>query len=143
LVVVTVFVHAVGFSVLLRVIMRSNALARSGFLAVTGLVIGVTCWLLLIHLAEILVWGLVYLWWGCFPDAESAIYFSGVTYTTLGYGDLVLPKPWRMLAPIEGMTGILMWGLSTGLFFAIVNRQVSRWANHRLAPVGQTPASGA
>ena len=65
--------------------------------------------------------GLFYLWWGCLPDAESAFYFAGVTYTTIGYGELVLVKPWRMLAPIEGLTGILMCGLSTGFFFAVVN----------------------
>ena len=56
------------------------------------------------------------------PDAEAAFYFAGVTYTTIGYGDLVLAKPWRMLAPIEGLTGILMCGLSTGVFFAVVGR---------------------
>ena len=44
------------------------------------------------------------------------------TYTTLGYGDLVLPKEWRLLGPVEGLTGILMSGLSTGFFFAVVSR---------------------
>ena len=78
--------------------------------------------MLLIHAAEISVWALCYLWAGCVPDAESAFYFSGATYTTLGYGDLVLPKPWRMLGPVEGLTGILMCGLSAGLFFAVVSR---------------------
>ena len=58
------------------------------------------------------------------PDVESAFYFSGVTYATVGYGDVVLAQPWRMLGPIEGLTGILMCGLSTGLFFAIINRLV-------------------
>ena len=56
------------------------------------------------------------------PDAESALYFSGVSYTTIGYGDLVLLKPWRVLGPVEGLTGILMCGLSAGLFFALVTR---------------------
>jgi hypothetical protein len=110
---------------------RSRALEQSGFRPVTGIVIGLTCWLILIHLAEISVWGLFYFWRGCLPDAESAFYFSGVTYTTVGYGDLVLPKPWRMLAPVEAMTGILMWGLSTGLFFAIVSRWISNWMQRR------------
>jgi hypothetical protein len=55
-------------------------------------------------------------------NAESAFYFSGVTYTTLGYGDLVLAKPWRLLAPIEGLMGVLMCGLSTGYFFVVVSR---------------------
>ena len=122
LVVVTVAIHAVGFDALLRAMMRSQALAKSGFRAVTRLVIGLTCWLILIHLAEISVWGLFYFWQGCLPDAETAFYFSGVTYTTVGYGDLVLPERWRILGPIEALTGILMCGLSAGLFFASVTR---------------------
>ena len=105
LVVVTVAMHAVGFSALLRAMMRAHALDRLGFWPVTGMVIGLTCWLILIHLAEIAVWGLFYFWQGCLPDAESAFYFSGVTYTTVGYGDLVLPKPWRMLGPVRGFDG--------------------------------------
>jgi len=42
-------------------------------------------------------------------------------YTSIGYGDLVLAMPWRLLAPVEGLTSILMCGLSTGLFFAVVS----------------------
>ena len=133
LVVATVAMHAVGFDVLLRVIMRSHALDRSGFVPVIGMVIGLSCWLMLIHLAEIAVWGLFYLWQRCLPDAESAFYFSGVTYTTVGYGDLVLPRPWRMLGPLEAMTGILMCGLSTGLFFALVSRWLSNWMQWKAA----------
>ena len=90
--------------------------------AIVWLLIRVTWFLILLHVVEITVWALFYLWAGCLPDAESAFYFSGVTYTTIGYGDLVLPKPWRMLGPLEGLTGILMCGLSAGLFFATVSR---------------------
>jgi hypothetical protein len=133
LVVVTVFIHAVGFDVLLRTIVRSRALTTSGFRPVTRWVIGLTCWLILIHLVEIYVWGLFYLWQDCLPDAESAFYFSGVTYTSLGYGDLMLPKPWRLLAPVETLTGILMCGLSTGLFFAVVMRWISNWMQRKTA----------
>ena len=78
--------------------------------------------LILIHVIEITVWALFYWWRRCLPDAESAFYFSGVTYTTIGYGDLVLQKPWRMLGPVEGLTGILMCGLSAGLFFATLTK---------------------
>ena len=135
LVVVTVTIHAVGIAVLLRAMIRSHALDKSGFRPVTGMVIGLTCWLILIHLAEIAFWGLFYLWRGCLPDAESAFYFSGVTYTTVGYGDLVLSKPWRMFAPLEALTGILMCGLSTGFFFALVSRWHSNWMQRKTAPV--------
>jgi hypothetical protein len=112
---------------------RWHALTTSGFRRVIRWVIGMTCWLILVHLAEISLWGMFYFWWGCLPDAESALYFSGVTYTSTGYGDLVLPKPWRMLAPIEALTGVLMCGLSAGLFFAAVFRWISDAARRMAA----------
>ena len=127
LVVVTVGIHAVGFSMLVRAVMKSRALTKSGLWSSTWLALALACWLLLIHLVEIAVWGLFYFWQGCMPDAETGFYFSAVTYTTLGYGDFVLPNAWRILAPIECLTGILMCGLSTGIFFAIVNRRIDYW----------------
>jgi hypothetical protein len=143
LVVVTVAMHAVGLDALLRAMIRSRALDRSGFRPVIGLVIGLTCWLMVIHLAEMAVWGLFYLWQGCLPDAESALYFSAVTYTTVGFGDVVLAKPWRMLAPLEALTGILMCGLSTGLFFALVSRWLSNWLQWKsvMEPHSATPGN--
>jgi len=122
LVAVTVTVHAGGFALLLRSFMKSHAAPPKQTWPIAWLLIRVTWCLILIHVAEITVWALFYLWRGCLPDAESAFYFSGVTYATIGYGDLVLPKPWRMLGPVEGLTGILMCGLSAGLFFALVTR---------------------
>jgi Ion channel len=119
-------VHAIGLAVLLRILRWWHALTTTGLWHITWLLICLTWYLILLHLAEITVWGLFYLWWGCLPDAESALYFSSVTYATIGYGDLVLAKPWRVLAPIEGLTGILMCGLSAGLFFALVNHFIQR-----------------
>jgi len=125
---VTVIVHAVGFHLLLQALFKSHALTKKmSFWSTTKYVIIMSCWLLLVHLAEIIVWGLSYFLLGCLPDAMSACYFSGVTYTTLGYGDLVLPESWRVLGPMEALTGILMCGLSTGLFFAIVNVWIVNW----------------
>jgi hypothetical protein len=122
LVAVTVAVHAAGFAFLLRSLMKSPPALPTRSWPIAWLLIRVTWWLILIHGVEISVWALCYLWSKCLPDAETAFYFSGVTYATIGYGDLVLPKPWRMLGPIEGLTGILLCGLSAGLFFAVVTR---------------------
>jgi Ion channel len=130
---VTALIHAIGFAALLRVMRRSHTLDTSGFRPLTGRLIGLTCWLSLIHLAEISVWGLFYFWQDCLPDAESALYFSAGAYTTVGSGDLVLPKPWRMLAPLEALTGVLMFGLSTGLFFAFASRWISNWVQTKAA----------
>ncbi len=122
LVAVTMAVHAVGFTLVLQSLLKSQALPPARFWPITWLLIRLAWCLILMHVMEIGVWGWFYLWQECLPDAESAFYFAGVTYTTVGYGDLVLPKPWRMLAPIEGLTGILMCGLSAGLFFAVASR---------------------
>ncbi len=119
---VTVVIHAVGLTAVVRWVWRSPALLDPRFWSQTWLLIWIAGWLIAIHLVEIAVWALFY--WGqkCLPDAESAFYFAGVTYTTVGYGDLVLPMDWRLLGPIEALTGILMCGLSTGFFFAVVSR---------------------
>lgn len=122
LVAVTVAVHAAGLALILGSAKRRYASAPTRFWPITKMLIALAWWLMLMHLTEISIWGLFYLWRGCLPDAETAFYFSGATYTTVGYGDLVLAKPWRALAPIEGLTGVLMCGLSAGLFFAVVGR---------------------
>lgn len=124
LVAITVAVHAIGLAALLRPLLRSRAAVPSRFWPMSWLLIRFTWALLLIHLVEISVWALFYLWVDCLPDVETAFYFSGVTYATVGYGDVVLPQAWRFLGPVEGLTGILMCGLSTGLFFAVLNRLV-------------------
>jgi hypothetical protein len=141
---ITVAIHAVGIGVLLKALAWLHAETFTGFRRVTWLVIGLACWLMLVHLVEIAVWGLFFFWRGCLPgaDAETAFYFSGATYTTVGYGDIVLPKAWRLLSPIEAMTGILMGGLSACLFFAIAGWYIRNWMKRNLALDG-TPGAPA
>ena len=122
LVTATVAVHTLGLALLLRSLMKSRSAPPTRMLPITLTLIRMAVWLMMISLAEIAIWGLFYLSQGCLPDAESAFYFSGVTYTSIGYGDVVLAKHWRMLGPVEGLTGLLMCGLSAGLFFAVVSR---------------------
>jgi hypothetical protein len=78
--------------------------------------------MVLLHLLEITVWASYYVMAGAMADLASALYFSAVTYTTTGYGDLVLPPEWRLFGGVEALTGILMCGWSTGFFFAVVSR---------------------
>ena len=93
---------------------------RSALLLVqfTGVIIA-------LHGSQILLWAGFYRW-EYFPSWESAFYFSTAIYSTVGTRDLLLPGMWRTLGPIEGITGVLMSGLSVSFLFAIVTRLVER-----------------
>jgi len=119
---VTVAIHSIGLVAMLRWALRSPNLENMRIWPGTWLLVRVVWSLMAIHVLEIGLWASFYWWRGFMPDAASALYFSGVTYTTIGYGDLLLPVESRLLGPVEGLTGILMCGLSTGFFFAMVSR---------------------
>jgi len=82
--------------------------------------------------AILVLQGLVILLWAswyrlrCFPSWELAFYFSASSYSTVGYGDLVLPSKWRLLGPLESITGVLMCGISVSILFALVTRLLDR-----------------
>jgi len=116
-----VSLHAGGVTSALGWLRRCEPAAQP-FWQSTWLLICLAGWMVLFHLFEIIVWGLFYLWSDGMPDLHSALYFSCVTYTTTGYGDLVLPKSWRFVGGVEALTGVLMCGWSTGFFFAVVTR---------------------
>jgi len=114
-----VVVHAVGVTTALGWMSRPR---RRRFTHWTWLFIRLAAWMILFHLIEITAWAWLYSWKQAMPDLQTAIYFSATTYTTTGYGDLVLPVEWRLVGSVEALTGILMCGWSTGFFFAAVNR---------------------
>jgi len=124
LVAMTVTIHASGLWAGLSYALRSVERLEARFWQLTWLLIRIAWWLIVLHLLEIAVWALFFWWNKCLPDVESSFYFSGVTYATIGYGDLVLPKEWRLFGPVEGLTGILMCGLSTAFFFAVMSKML-------------------
>jgi voltage-gated potassium channel len=81
--------------------------------------------IVILHGLVILVWASFYRTC-CFPTWELAFYFSASTYSTVGYGDLILPSNWRLLGPLEAITGVLMSGISVCLLFALVTRLLDR-----------------
>jgi len=116
-----VTVHAGGMTTALRYI-RPRIDSHESFWRSTKLFIVIAMWVVTLHLVEISLWAVAFVWNHALPDLPSALYFSGVTYTTTGYGDVILPKEWRLNGGVEALTGILMSGWSTGFFFAVVNR---------------------
>jgi len=134
LVAITVMIHAAGLGMVLSHVSHSPARTDTRFWPITWLLIRIAWLLIVFHLLEIAVWALFFWLAKCLLDIESSFYFSAVTYATIGYGDLVLPKEWRMLGPIEGFTGILMFGLSTAFFFIIVSKSVLQRTDERSQP---------
>ncbi len=106
---------------MLKFLSRRNNVPLRQLGAISARLVWVVCYMIMLHLIAVSIWATFYVWQGSLPDFETALYFSGVTYATIGYGDVVLVKPWRLFGLIEGLTGIIMCGLSTGVFFAEVN----------------------
>ena len=123
-----VVIHATGVNFAVRRLGNPKSAAEQFWLG-TWLFIRLAAWIVLLHLIEISTWAFFYVWKGAMPDLQSALYFSAVTYTTTGYGDLVLPQEWRLVGAIEALTGILMCGWSTGFFFVVVSRAFRAEAN--------------
>src|SRR5262245_28115616 len=123
-----VIIHAGGVTWAIGRLRRRTVVASPGFWWGTWLFVRLAIWIVLLHLVEISAWAAMYVWNGVISDVGSAAYFSAVTYTTVGYGDIVLPQGWRIDGGIEALAGILMCGWSTGFFFAIVNRLYERQA---------------
>jgi voltage-gated potassium channel Kch len=119
---ITVIIHGVGAAAAARYAARrwADPGGLPGRLGTELLLAGIVSSLLLLHLAEAVVWALFYLLAGTLPDLETAAYFSLTSYTTVGYGDVVLPEPWRLLGPLEAAVGILMLGWSTGILVAVI-----------------------
>lgn len=101
----------------------------AGFWSMTWRLVRVAGWMVLLHLVEIVAWSLLYVAKDALPDLPTAVYFSAVTYTTTGYGDVVLPEMWRLVGGVEALTGILMCGWSTGFFFAVVSQMYKAQSN--------------
>ena len=120
----TVVIHAVGIAhvvlPLSGVWSRKSASRQTGaaVIPLTRLVSA----LLFLHLSEMSAWAAVYTLAGVLPDFETSLYFSLKSYTTVGYGDVLPPRSWRLVGPIEAAVGVLMLGWSTAVIVAAVQR---------------------
>jgi hypothetical protein len=127
MVVFCVVVHGVGLFGLNQA-MRSEAaverlrhiapLSPRGALFTLGAVIA----MLALHGIEIWLFALVYLALGAIPALEPALYFSTISYSTVGYSDVHIAPQWRLLGAFESVLGIFLLGWSTAFFFRMIGR---------------------
>jgi voltage-gated potassium channel Kch len=78
--------------------------------------------LLIPIILDLTLWAAFYYASGALPSFEEALYFSTVTFTTVGYGDIVLDREWRQLATFEAVNGWIIFGWATALIMAVIQR---------------------
>ena len=102
---------------------------RDGVLAGVLALFGIITLVMLGNLAQIVIWGALFLWLGEFNTLQEAIYHSGVNFATLGYGDIVMSPQWKMLGPLEAVNGALMIGLSGASMLAVLQHHIRKQLN--------------
>ncbi len=124
LVAVTVLIHAAAMVLVLRYVMWRMPSGRTGvpFHRSVVFLFRIVVMILVAHILEMMVWGLTFHVLGIFSDPFTAYYFAMETYTTVGYGDVLLPADWRLASGWLAATGLLMFGWSTAVFATIINR---------------------
>jgi hypothetical protein len=94
------------------------------------------------HLIQIALWAVALLMVGEISTFEIAFYCSAENYTALGYGDIIFSEEWRLLGPLEAINGLLLFGLSTALMFAVMSHLIlSRLGHLGSAGVWHEPVS--
>jgi hypothetical protein len=121
----TIFIHAVALAAIVHFVRHQRAVGHGVRFSTNVLIVaGATMLALAAHLAEITAWGLVFVLCGEFQHLRAAFYHSAVNYTSLGYGDVVMSASWRLLGPLETTDGMLMFGVSTAMIFAVIQRMI-------------------
>ena len=121
---ITVLVHTVGLIVLSRVMILAINWSRLHQHAAgrTGALVTAVLGLFFIHTIEVWIWAVVFFAVGVAPIFADALYFSTVTFSTIGYGDILPPPGWRLFCALEGINGFLLIGWSTAYLVAASTR---------------------
>jgi len=120
----TVTIHFFGLLALLRFLRQRGARFRAheSMLGQGALVLFVVFGILAIHTVEIWAYAFLYYSVGALSDFESSLYFSTVTFASLGYGDIVLPPRWRLVSAIEAANGVILFAWSTAFLLSVMAR---------------------
>ena len=121
---VTNGVHAIALGATVQFIRREYQFRRAGagFWTDVAIVAAVTLLALIAHMVEIAIWAVLFVACGEFTGLAPAFYHSAMNYTSLGYGDVVMSRSWRLFGPLEAAVGLLMFGVSTAMIFAVIQR---------------------
>ena len=98
--------------------------ARAGFVAATRPLLSSMIIMMLGNFVQIVAWGILFVALDEFGEYYEAIYHSAVNYASLGYGDIVMSKRWKMLGPLEAVNGVLMLGMTSAALVVILTQLI-------------------
>ena len=130
----TLFIHALPLHATINLIRREKKRGRVGvrFWIDTLIVAQAMSYALVAHLIEVAFWAVLFMICREFSHFGTAFYHSAVNYTSLGYGDLIMSPSWKLLGPLETADGMLLFGVSTAMVFAVIQWLVeARFADLR------------
>jgi Ion channel len=118
----TIVIHGAAVLAILHFLRHERRRGRAGveFSIDLMIVAGAVMLALAAHLIDVGMWAVLLVWFGEFQAFGLACYHSAMNYTTLGYGDIVMSPAWRMLGPLEATDGLLMFGVSAAMIFAVI-----------------------
>lgn len=123
LIVLTTIVHATATNYVLHLVQKqSNAKLKHRKYSKMFWISAIVLLMLLASIIESVIWAITYLALDVIQSTEQALYFSIVTFTTLGFGDITLSESWRLLASLEAANGIIIFGWSTAIVMAAVQK---------------------
>jgi len=130
----SVLSYAVGMALVVRLVVHliRTGYAGLGFWKNVGVMMILTIVIAAAQLAPIALWALAFLAVGESWSFDKAFYYSAENYTALGYGDIKLSDQWRLLGPLEAINGLLLFGLSTGVMFAVMSRLIANGLRFQL-----------
>jgi voltage-gated potassium channel Kch len=120
----TVVIHILGIIFLIRLLTSWVPRLRpaQSYLGMVEILVVTVLAMFFLHTLEIWSWAALYLWVGEFVDWQRALYFSTVTFSTLGYGDITLQDKWQLVSSFEAVNGIILFGVSTAFIFAVIQK---------------------
>ena len=132
---VTIMIHAAGMVLVLQSLLKfdkKSEYQRQRWQTHIVWVGGTILFMFIVSILEVLLWAFTFLALHAIDGIEEAFYFSMVTFTTLGYGDVLLDEGWRILGSFEAANGIIMFGWTTAIVIAVVQRVYYRDINHNI-----------
>jgi voltage-gated potassium channel len=119
MIILTVVIHAVALDRIM-VSLEKNIFCKNLIRYKTPIIVVAVLGVFVAHTIEIWAWALLYLELRAIPDFEESLYFSTSSFTTLGFGDIILDKNWRFLSTLQGVNGFILFGWSTAFIFEII-----------------------